>query len=73
MSAVIQPPGRRGSAQPSTTGPKTRSAVTVNRRALRRRLRLARKPSSGTTPRGSGLNQAGPGRPSTGIGKIPLR
>ena len=73
MGGEIQPPGRRGAAQPAMTAAKSRSTVVEYRRRERRSDRLTWTSAGGRTPRGSGENQASSRKPSTGIGKTPSR
>ena len=72
---LIQPPGRRGSAQPPTTSAKAVSTRTSKARTARRSERVTRSPSRGSTPRSTGLNHASGSRRRVpdGIGKSPLR
>jgi hypothetical protein len=57
MAGVIQPWGRWGSAQATTTRLKSRSTVKRYRRRLRRRERDGAKRSRGMIPRSTGDHQ----------------
>jgi len=72
MSSSIQPPGRSGSAQRSSTSSNAVSIRISYRGIILRSDRVTRSPSSGRIPRSNGDHQPiSPGR--SGIGNTPAR